>query len=110
MKLTESQDKSKNSIQESDNKKLLIASLLMAYKRTGFEPRSEDELNVIMQDVETEFKGKMKLSDVISSVKKGALGYYGHTYKMTSQTVCTWIREGYKSTDEYKKEQRLKLL
>lgn len=43
-------------------------------------------------DISTEFK-HLTLSDIRLALKKGALGNYGRSFKLSTQEVCFWIKE-----------------
>lgn len=85
-----------NSQQQSEPATLISnfkASLLVAFERTGTEPKNIDN---IITDVLSEFKN-ITSDEIIKAMKNGSLGKYGKTYKLCTQDVCIWIREYRKS-------------
>ena len=43
-------------------------------------------------DVLEEFP-RVKETDLILAIRKGSLGMYGRTFKLSTQEVCYWIRQ-----------------
>lgn len=35
----------------------------------------------------------VNLKQIREALRKGSLGYYGKTYKLSTQEVCVWVRE-----------------
>jgi hypothetical protein len=35
----------------------------------------------------------INIKQIREALRKGSLGYYGRTYKLSTQEVCVWIRE-----------------
>jgi len=62
-------------------------SMLLAFERTGSELFDIENL---ITDVLQEFKG-IKQDELKESLRRGSLGHYGVTYKLTIQVVCYWI-------------------
>jgi hypothetical protein len=48
-----------------------------------------------MVDIKQEFKD-LTVERIIKAIRNGSLGYYGITYKLTTQQICFWIRESLK--------------
>lgn len=57
-------------------------------------------INSTLQDVIKEFP-LMTEDRIIEAIKKGSLGAYGKTYKLTTQEICIWIREYLKTKKHY---------
>ena len=74
--------------------KTLKISIALAFERTNTEPFNVDNM---IKDVLSEFKDK-DLNIITDAIKRGSLGYYGRTYRMSTQEVCLWIREYLKTT------------
>jgi len=49
-----------------------------------------------INDIISEF-GYVSLKQIREALRKGSLGHYGKTYKLSTQEVCVWIREYLKS-------------
>jgi hypothetical protein len=49
-------------------------------------------VNDTITDIVSEFP-YLKLQDVINSIRKGSLGNFGRTYKLSTQEICVWIRK-----------------
>jgi hypothetical protein len=43
-------------------------------------------------DIFEEFKHS-NISKIREAIRKGSLGYYGQSYRMSTQEVCVWIRK-----------------
>jgi len=61
----------------------------LAFERLNIEPF--DVTNII-KDVLNEFKDVSE-NDITQAIKKGSLGYYGKTYRFSTQEVMLWIME-----------------
>ena len=67
----------------------LKRSLILVMQRLNMElPNVNDTIT----DIASEFP-YLKLRDVINSLRKGSLGNYGRTYKLSTQEICVWIRK-----------------
>lgn len=64
-------------------------SLILALERTN--TIAFDLSNMIL-DIQTEFS-RVSEQDIQKAIRKGALGEYGITYKLSTQVVCVWIRK-----------------
>jgi len=53
-------------------------------------------IDLTITDIISEF-GYVSLKQIRESLRKGSLGHYGKTYKLSTQEVCVWIREYLKS-------------
>lgn len=75
-------------------------SIVLAFERTNSEPFDIDGM---CEDV-VGFFPELGEKDFAEAIKRGALGYYGKTYKMSAQEVCIWIKKykDEKSDDEPK--------
>lgn len=80
-------DKSEETILNSD----LYQSIILAFDRTGNAFDSTTALSMF-HDLVNEFP-KIKLEVVIEALRKGGLGHYGKTYKLSTQELCIWIRQ-----------------
>jgi len=76
----------------------LKPSLAIAMERLDMEFKNIDNT---INDICTEF-GYIKLSNIKDAIRKGGLGQYGRSYRLSTQEVCYWIRE-------YLKENKNKL-
>jgi len=85
MELQNLQQKSGLTIQESS----LRASIVLAFERTRTEAF---DITSMITDIQTEFP-RIDISDIQEAIRKGSLGKYGATYKLSTQIVCIWIRE-----------------
>ena len=90
---------SETAIQISNNENTLKASIGLAFERVNLPVFKIDDLS---KDVLSEFKGK-DINLITEAIKKGSLGLYGRTYRMSTQEVCIWIRE-YLKTNKVSKE------
>lgn len=70
-------------------------SLIMAIERTDLNLTSIDNS---ANDIFTEFQ-RTSLSKIREAIRKGSLGEYGSTYKLTTQEICIWIRKYLKSKE-----------
>lgn len=69
-----------------------IASLIpLAVERTGSE-LSKEYMYTMAIDIAKEFRNH-DLELIKTALKKGALGHFGSTFKLTTQEVCIWIRK-----------------
>jgi len=69
----------------------VIDLIPIALDRTGCELSGSLQLKMA-EDICKEFP-KVKIDVIKSAMRKGGLGYFGSTYKLTTQEVCIWIRE-----------------
>jgi hypothetical protein len=67
----------------------LKRSLVLVMQRLNMELPS---VNETITDIASEFP-YLKLQDIINSLRKGSLGNYGRTYKLSTQEICVWIRK-----------------
>ena len=44
------------------------------------------------KDISSKFKG-VPQEKIFEAIKKGSLGEYGRTYRLSTQEICIWIRE-----------------
>lgn len=73
---------------------ITTASVALAFERTNLPMFNTDKL---VLDVLKEFENT-PIKDITKAIKKGSLGHYGRTYRMSTQEVCLWIREYKAST------------
>lgn len=85
--------KSQQHLETSTLTSNLEMSIAIAFERTQTTPF--DIANMV-KDISEEFEGLNELV-ILKAIKRGALGDYGYTYKLSTQQICIWIRE-------YKKE------
>lgn len=78
--------------------KQLSQSIVLAFKRVNVQP---ERVLDIAEDIVKTFP-TIDEKDLIEAVKRGALGEFGRTYRMSTQEVCIWVREYIKSTSEKK--------
>jgi hypothetical protein len=64
-------------------------SLIIALERTNTNPF---DLTNMISDIQSEFS-RISIEDIQKAIRKGGLGEYGITYKLSTQVVCFWIRE-----------------
>ena len=64
-------------------------SIALAFQRVNVEPVKVSE---IAEDVKKAFP-KCTENELIEAIRRGALGEFGRTYRMSTQEVCIWIRE-----------------
>lgn len=74
----------------------LSNSILVAFERTGTTPFNIDNM---VTDIESEFK-YLPTDELIKAIRNGGLGAYGITYKLTTQSICFWIREYIKAENK----------
>ena len=67
----------------------LKRSLVLVMQRLNTELPN---VNDTIADIASEFP-YLKLQDIINSLRKGSLGNYGRTYKLSTQEICVWIRK-----------------
>lgn len=91
VKLQESLDKTKDV-----NVLEIQKSLVYAMDRTG---DTELIIENTIHDILSEFK-LLSEDKIKEAIKKGSLGAYGKTYKLTTQEICIWIREYLKQTSK----------
>lgn len=63
--------------------------MVLVFERTGFEPI---DITSMMRDVFDEFPN-ISIEDTRTALRKGGLGHYGISYKISTQVICFWIRE-----------------
>ena len=80
-----------NSTTLTHKQKEVVKLMPLAIKRTGSNISDETMLSMSL-DIENQFK-ETSIDIIQSALKKGALGEYGQTYKLTTQVICIWIRE-----------------
>lgn len=64
-------------------------SIAVAFERTSTEPF---DIKNMVNDISKEFES-LEVLDIQKAIKKGSLGEYGYTYKLSTQAICIWIRE-----------------
>jgi hypothetical protein len=67
----------------------LVPSLAIAMERLEMEIKNIDNT---IDDICTEFSSN-KLSDIKEAIRKGSLGKYGRSYRLSTQEISYWIRE-----------------
>lgn len=83
--------KLEDSIQTYEGK--LPKSIVLAFQRVNIQP---ERVMGISDDIKRTFP-KIEEKDLIEAIRRGALGEFGRTYRMSTQEVCIWIREHLKS-------------
>lgn len=63
--------------------------ILVAAERTDSIP---ENIKHMIKDISEEFKF-LKDEEIREAMRKGGLGVYGRTYKLSTQEICIWIRE-----------------
>lgn len=71
---------------------------MVAFNRVNVEP---DRVLGIAEDIVKTFPS-VNENDLVEAIRRGALGEFGRTYRMSTQEVCIWIREYIKSRIEKK--------
>lgn len=94
------QQELEKNIQTYDTLKL---SVLLAFERTNFTPVNIDS---IVKDVLNKYP--IEYEKIIEAIKRGSLGDYGRTFKMSTQEICIWIGQYLK--DELKKDEYVSCL
>lgn len=64
-------------------------SIILAIERTGFNISSIDSTAL---DIFNEFKS-ISLFKVREAIRKGSLGEYGISYRLSTQEICIWIKK-----------------
>lgn len=64
-------------------------SLIIAIERTGFNLSSIDSTAL---DIFYEFKNE-SLFKIREAIRKGSLGEYGISYRLSTQEICVWIKK-----------------
>tara|TARA_R110000868_G_scaffold14021_1_gene65427 strand:+ start:19650 stop:19970 length:321 start_codon:yes stop_codon:yes gene_type:complete len=72
---------------------ILKSSLALAFERTNLPAFNIDNL---VNDISNKYKN-LPNEIMLTAIKKGALGEFGRTYRMSTQEVCIWINEHLKS-------------
>jgi len=67
---------------------MLKSAIAVSFERTGTEPYDISNLSI---DVYNEFKD-INPEWVIEGIRRGSLGHYGKTFKLTTQEICIWVR------------------
>ena len=80
-------NKSEETILNSD----LFKSIILAFDRTGNVFDSQKAFSMFY-DLANEFP-TTKPDVIIEALRKGGLGHYGKTYKLSTQELCIWIRQ-----------------
>ena len=103
---------SMNSLEENSKTQLsrskeILTFIPTALERVGSELSQEKSVSMSL-DVANEFSN-IKIETIKSAIKKGALGEFGQTYKLTTQEVCIWIRKEilYRNTHDSSGRQKL---
>lgn len=68
---------------------LIQGSIVKAFERTGTDPYDMENMVI---DVLTEFD-RIEMKIIVRAIKRGSLGEFGRTYKLTTQEVCYWIHQ-----------------
>ena len=68
-------------------------SIVVAFQRINVP--SERVIDIV-NDIKLCFPD-VNNNDIIEAIKRGSLGEFGQTYRMSTQAVCIWIREYLKS-------------
>jgi hypothetical protein len=71
-------------------------SMVVAFERTATE--LIETLNMA-QDIHSEFP-TIPIETIQLAIRKGSLGEFGYTYKLSTQVVCIWIREHLKRKNQ----------
>lgn len=79
--------KLENNIQTYEGR--LPKAIVLAFQRVNVQP---ERIMGISDDVKRAFP-KIEEKDLIEAIKRGALGEFGRTYRMSTQEVCIWVRE-----------------
>lgn len=87
--LEKSQQVSGTCIRSSEDELILKSSIAVAMERVGTEPF---DMSNMVKDVLAEFS-QVETKTITNAIRKGSLGEYGYTYKLTTQVVCIWVRE-----------------
>lgn len=89
------------------------AAIHKASLRVGMEAT---DIKLIVADVLQTFQNVDK-KVILEAIKKGSLGCFGRTYRLSSQEVCLWVREylsvkspSYASQNNTDREQLIKKL
>lgn len=64
-------------------------SLAIAIQRLDMQFNDIDKTS---KDIYEEFQNS-SLDTIRESIRKGSLGYYGRTFKLSTQEVCIWINQ-----------------
>lgn len=91
---------SESNIQTYKKTEVIKLSMALAIERTNTPAFNVDNL---VGDVLDEFKG-VSVNIITEAIKKGSLGSYGKTYKLSTQEVCIWVREHIKIHGKVSKE------
>jgi hypothetical protein len=67
----------------------LQKALFFAFERTRSEPF---DVTLLIKDVLSEFPN-LNTAEIITALRRGGLGMYGRTFKLSTQEVCFWIRQ-----------------
>ena len=68
-------------------------SLIIVMSRLSMDFKNIDSTT---NDLFNEFS-YVTIKQIREALRKGSLGHYGKTYKLSTQEVCVWIREYLKS-------------
>ena len=90
------QTKSEERIQTYKREELLKQSIALAFERTNLPAFNIDNL---VNDVNIKFIN-LPNEIILTAIKKGALGDFGRTYRMSTQEICIWINEHLKSINK----------
>lgn len=71
-------------------------SIAIAFERTATVPY---DISCMVNDIESEFP-KIPIETIQAAIRKGSLGEFGYTYKLSTQVVCIWIREHIKRKNQ----------
>ena len=92
-----------------NRKEDLEISLGFTMACVGFPEKEMEKAIPVMIESIAECFPDIKFKYILQALKKGSLGFYGQTYKLTAQEVCIWIRKYYdEETDEGKRAKKQK--
>lgn len=101
-KLQASQENSTQTYSSDDN--ILKHSLSLAFERVNLPVFNTDNL---CRDVLTEFKD-LNIQTITKAIRRGSLGFYGKTYRMSTQELCIWINSYCKENKQEIYQDKLK--
>jgi len=83
------EDKTLETLLQERNTTVLNGIITLACERTGQE-LNDKEINNIIRDLVGNYP-MVKLGTVKDALRKGGLGHFGITYKLTTQVISSWI-------------------
>lgn len=81
--------KLENQIQTYKRDELLKQSIALAFERTNLPAFNIDNL---VNDISNKYKN-LPNEIMLTAIKRGALGEFGRTYRMSTQEVCIWVNK-----------------